>query len=52
MDNAEREAAEILAKAAPMDPQNPEDMCIGGPFAVVPLGESGVAMIKARNVKN
>lgn len=51
LDNAEREAEEILAKAAPMDPQNPEDMCIGGPFAVVPLGESGVAMIKARNVK-
>lgn len=52
VDNAEREAEEILAKAAPMDPQNPEDMCVGGPFAVVPLGESGVAMIKARNVKS
>jgi uronate dehydrogenase len=29
-----------------MDPQNLGDMCQGGPFAVVPLGESGVAMLK------
>lgn len=50
-DNAEDYAAEILAKAAPQDNQNPEDMCHGGPFAVVPLGESGVEMIKRRNVK-
>lgn len=49
-DNAEDYAAEILPKAAPQDPQNPEDMCHGGPFAVVPLGESGVEMIKRRNV--
>lgn len=49
-DNAETHAPRILAQAAPMDPQNPEDMCHGGPFAVVPLGESGVAMIKARSV--
>ena len=49
-DNAEVHATRILAQAAPMDPQNPEDMCHGGPFAVVPLGESGVAMIKARSV--
>lgn len=51
-DNAEDYAADILPKAAPQDPQNPEDMCHGGPFAVVPLGTSGVEMIKARNVKN
>lgn len=50
-DNAELHAPRVLAGAAPMDPQNPEDMCHGGPFAVVPLGESGVAMIKARSVK-
>ncbi|KQI70356.1 3-beta hydroxysteroid dehydrogenase [Loktanella sp. 3ANDIMAR09] len=50
-DNAESYAPAILPNAAPMDPQNPEDMCHGGPFAVVPLGESGVAMIKARSVK-
>ncbi|WP_207208063.1 NAD(P)-dependent oxidoreductase [Salipiger sp. IMCC34102] len=51
-DNAETYAEAVLAKAAPMDPQNPEDMCHGGPFAIVPLGESGVAMIKARSVKS
>lgn len=49
-DNAEVHAPRVLAQAATMDPQNPEDMCHGGPFAVVPLGESGVAMIKARSV--
>ena len=49
-DNAEDYADEILAKAAPQDPQNPEDMCHGGPFAVVPLGESGVEMIRKRSV--
>jgi len=51
-DNAEDYAQDILPKAAPQNPQNPEDMCHGGPFAVVPLGTSGVEMIKARNVKN
>ena len=51
-DNAEDFAADILPHAAPQDPQNPEDMCHGGPFAVVPLGMSGVEMIKARNVKS
>lgn len=49
-DNAEDYAAKIYANAAPQDPQNPEDVCHGGPFAVVPLGESGVEMIKRRNV--
>jgi len=51
-DNAEDFAADILPNAAPQDPHNPEDTCHGGPFAVVPLGESGVEMIKARNVKS
>lgn len=50
-DNAEEFAEEILANAPPQDNQDPEDMCHGGPFAVVPLGESGVEMIKARSVK-
>jgi uronate dehydrogenase len=50
-DNAEDYAADILPNAQAQDPQNPEDMCHGGPFAVVPLGTSGVEMIKARNVK-
>ncbi len=50
-DNAEEFAAEILANSPPQNNQDPEDMCHGGPFAVVPLGESGVEMIKARSVK-
>jgi uronate dehydrogenase len=45
-DNAEDYADKILADSDPMDPQNLGDMCQGGPFAVVPLGESGVAMLK------
>ncbi len=51
-DNAEDYAEEILANAPPQNNQDPEDMCHGGPFAVVPLGESGVEMIKARSVKS
>jgi uronate dehydrogenase len=50
-DNAEDFAREILANTPPQNNQDPEDMCHGGPFAVVPLGESGVAMIKARSAK-
>lgn len=45
-DNAEQFAARILADAAPLDPQDPGDMCHGGPFASIPLGESGVAKMK------
>jgi uronate dehydrogenase len=46
-DNAEAWAAEILAKAPPADPQDLALACVGGPFATVPLGQSGVAAIKA-----
>ena len=42
-DNAEAYAADILAKAATPDPTNLAQMRLGGPFATVPLGESGVA---------
>jgi uronate dehydrogenase len=42
-DNAETYAAEIFAKAATPDPQDLAQMRLGGPFATVPLGESGVA---------
>lgn len=45
-DNAEDWAEKILAGAPPADPNDPAQMRIGGPFATVPLGESGVAMIK------
>lgn len=52
VDNAEEMAGDIYASAPTQDSQNPEDMCHGGPFAVVPLGESGVEMIRKRSVKN
>jgi uronate dehydrogenase len=45
-DNAEQFAAKIFAEADPMDPSDPGNMCHGGPFASVPLGESGVATMK------
>ena len=45
-DNAEDWAEALFAKEGPADPQNLAQMRIGGPFATVPLGESGVAMIK------
>lgn len=46
-DNAEDWADILLATAPPSDPSDPAQMCLGGPFATVPLGESGVAQIKA-----
>lgn len=42
-DNAEAHAARLLADAEPADPADPGQMCHGGPFAAVPLGESGTA---------
>ncbi|MDN5786985.1 NAD(P)-dependent oxidoreductase [Pseudorhodobacter sp.] len=45
-DNAEQFAARILAEADPVNPQDPGDMCHGGPFASIPLGESGIAKLK------
>jgi uronate dehydrogenase len=47
VDNAEDWAPAIMAKAAPVDAQDKAIARVGGPFAVVPLGESGVAAIKA-----
>lgn len=46
-DNAEDWAETLMASAPPSNPQDRAQMCIGGPFATVPLGESGVAGIKA-----
>lgn len=45
-DNAEDWAETLFAQAAPADPQDAAQTKLGGPFATVPLGESGVAMIK------
>ena len=42
-DNAEVYAAEMLAKAPPADPTDLAQMCLGGPFATVDLGNSGTA---------
>jgi uronate dehydrogenase len=50
-DNAEQFAKEILASAPPMDPQDPNHMCHGGPFAGVELGNSGVATMGIVNDK-
>ncbi len=42
-DNAEQFAPAILAETGPMDSQDPGNMCHGGPFASVELGNSGMA---------
>ena len=50
-DNAEVFAADILAKAPPPDPKDTAQMCHGGPFASVQLGQSGVATMNIVNDK-
>lgn len=47
-DNAEVFAREIFAEAGPLDPRDPANACHGGPFAVVELGQSGVALLKLK----
>ena len=42
-DNAEKFAGKILAEAPPANPGDAAQMLHGGPFAAVPLGESGRA---------
>ena len=44
-DNAEDFAAEVLAQADPVDTTDPGEMCQGGPFAKVDLGQSGLAQM-------
>jgi uronate dehydrogenase len=46
-DNAENWADSLLASAPAADPSDRAQLYLGGPFATVPLGESGVAGIKA-----
>ncbi len=48
-DNAEDWAEALTANAPAADPQDLAQMCLGGPFATIPLGESGVAAIKKMN---
>lgn len=45
-DNAEDWAETLLARAEPADPQDMGLTRVGGPFASVALGESGVSLIK------
>jgi len=45
-DNAETMAEALFAKAPPADPQDLALTRVGGPFAAIPLGESGVAAIR------
>lgn len=45
-DNAEDWADRLLPTAKTPDPSDPGQRCLGGPFAVVPLGASGVAAIR------
>ncbi|WP_187430017.1 Uronate dehydrogenase [Roseobacter fucihabitans] len=42
-DNAEYLAAQVLAEAPPVDVTDPGEICLGGPFAKVDLGQSGMA---------
>ncbi len=42
-DNAEQFAKDVFAEAGPLDPNDPGNMCHGGPFASVDLGNSGLA---------
>ncbi|MEJ6397145.1 NAD-dependent epimerase/dehydratase family protein [Yoonia sp. 208BN28-4] len=48
-DNAEQFAKEILAKTPPIDNKDLAHACIGGPFATVELGNSGVAALGVKD---
>lgn len=42
-DNAEQFASAIFAAAGKLDPSDRANMCLGGPFAAIDLGQSGLA---------
>ena len=46
-DNAEDWAKEIFAQASPATPTDRAQLCQGGPFATIELGQSGLAAIKS-----
>jgi uronate dehydrogenase len=48
-DNAEVFAKDILAKTPHIDNKDPGHLCIGGPFATIPLGSSGVAVLGVKD---
>lgn len=45
-DNAEDWAEALLARAGRADPQDPAQTRVGGPFAAVPIGESGIEALR------
>jgi uronate dehydrogenase len=45
VDNAEIFAPQLLAEEGPVDTTDPGQMCHGGPFAKVDLGQSGLAQM-------
>ncbi len=51
VDNAEIFAAQLLAEEGPVDTTDPGQMCHGGPFAKVDLGQSGLAQMNVVNDK-
>ncbi|MFT7527286.1 MAG: uronate dehydrogenase [Arenicella sp.] len=48
-DNAEQFAEQILADTPPLDVTDPEHLYLGGPFAAVELGNSGLATMNIVN---
>ncbi|MDA0720169.1 MAG: NAD(P)-dependent oxidoreductase [Proteobacteria bacterium] len=50
-DNAEQFARDVFAKTPPLDNKDLANLCIGGPFATVKLGNSGVAALGVVNDK-
>lgn len=50
-DNAEQFAEKVLAEDGPIDVTDPGQMCHGGPFAKVDLGQSGLAQMTIVNDK-
>ncbi|MFK7943759.1 MAG: NAD-dependent epimerase/dehydratase family protein [Paracoccaceae bacterium] len=50
-DNAEVFAAKLLAEEGPVDTTDPGQMCHGGPFSKVDLGQSGLAQMNIVNDK-
>jgi uronate dehydrogenase len=50
-DNAEQFAQTVLANTPPADSTDPAQMCVGGPFATIGLGESAHAVMNIVNDK-
>jgi uronate dehydrogenase len=44
-DNAEQFAKDIFREAGDLDPHDPANACLGGPFAAIELGNSGMAAL-------